>query len=143
MEAVMKPKILCADSDDDTAEMLTTLLSLSNYEVIRTKTVRDSLRLAQCEDFNLHLLDIWYTDGCGIELCKRIREFDPLTPIVFYTTDVYEQNRQLALESGAQSYLLRPDNIVHLMSAVEHLITRTAPLEFLKEVKAASAACAI
>jgi DNA-binding response OmpR family regulator len=121
----IKHRILCADYNKDTSDMLSIFLSLLDYEVVISRNIKDALRVAQCEDFDIYLLDTWYPDGSGIDLCKRIREFDPLTPIVFYSADAFEVDRQRALRAGAQAYLTRPDSISDLITVIDQLITTT------------------
>jgi len=44
----------------------------------------------------------------GLELCRRIRELDPQTPIVFYSGAAFERDRKKALECGASDYIVKP-----------------------------------
>lgn len=104
-----KPRILFVDDNDDIRFMVTLLLEKSDYEVTTADGVASGLELAQHETFNLYLLDSRFFDGTGQELCEKIREFDHETPIVFYSGDAYEADRQRALSSGAQGYVTKPD----------------------------------
>jgi DNA-binding response OmpR family regulator len=60
-------------------------------------------------------------DGSGIGLCRAIREFDPYTPILFYSAAAYERDIQEALRSGAQAYLVKPVKPEDLEQAVAKL----------------------
>ncbi len=53
---------------------------------------------------SIYLLDLWLPDGSGLDLCKKIREFDVKTPVVFYSAAAYEGDREAALDSGGQAY---------------------------------------
>jgi len=44
-----------------------------------------------------------------LELCRRLREFSPQIPIVFYSNDAREIDRQKGLATGAQAYLIKPE----------------------------------
>lgn len=57
------------------------MLSRSNF--------KDGLKAASDQKFNLYLLDLWLPDGSGLDLCKKIREFDLKTPVVFYSAAAY------------------------------------------------------
>jgi two-component system, LytTR family, response regulator AlgR len=70
-------------------------------------------------------MDNWLPDGSGIGLCRAIREFDPHTPILFYSAAAYERDIQEALRSGAQAYLVKPVKPEDLEQAVAKL---TSPL---------------
>lgn len=116
-----KPRILFVDDNDDTCFMVVMLLRRSDYEVITANCVASGLNLAQHETFDLYLLDNRFTDGTGQDLCKKIRAFDQETPIVFYSGDAYEIDKQRALSSGAQAYVIKPD-IDGLPKAIASLI---------------------
>lgn len=104
-----KTRILFVDDNDDIRFMVTQLLERSDYEVMTTDCVASGLRLAQHEAFDLYLLDNKFPDGTGQDLCERLREFDRDTPIIFYSGDVYEADKQRALSCGAQAYVTKPD----------------------------------
>jgi len=78
--------------------------------------------LAGSQHFDLYLLDSWLPDGSGLDLCKQIREFDQATPIVFYSAAAYEIDRDQALLSGAQAYLVKPSQPSELCNVVTSLI---------------------
>ncbi len=104
-----KARILFVDDNDDIRFMVTQLLQRSDYEVMTTDCVASGLSLAQQEAFDLYLLDNKFPDGTGQDLCKRLREFDRDTPIIFYSGDAYETDKQRALSWGAQAYVTKPD----------------------------------
>ena len=104
----MKPRILSVDNHEDTLVMLEQLLGAYGYELATTNTVREGVELARAEDFDLFLLDYRLADGTGKDLCKRIREFDPETPILFFS-GTHPAMQQEALSCGAQGYVLKPD----------------------------------
>jgi DNA-binding response OmpR family regulator len=45
----------------------------------------------------LYILDCWSPDKSGVELCRAIREFDPHTPILFYSATAYAKDIQEGL----------------------------------------------
>ncbi len=100
-------RVLCVD-DDDTCELLTMMLGISNIEVKATHSVADAWRLAQIESFDLYLLETRLPDGNGFDLCRRLRRFAPRAPIVFYSGDAYPVDRQKGLAAGANDYLTKP-----------------------------------
>jgi DNA-binding response OmpR family regulator len=99
--------VLCAD-DDDTCELVTAMLGTSNIEVKSVHTVADAWRLAQVELFDLYLLETRLPHGDGFDLCRRLHNFAPGTPIVFYSCEAYPIDRQKGLAAGANDYLTKP-----------------------------------
>ena len=110
MQAITRPRVLYADDNEDACLMLSTLLGFSNIETTAANTIDDALKLARAEQFDLYLLDTRFPEGSGLELCRRLREFNPQTPIVFYSGDAYESDKAKGFAAGADAYLVKPDS---------------------------------
>lgn len=115
----MKPRILFVEDHDDTRLMITRLLDRQGYQVETAETLNEGLEMARGEDFDLFLLDYQLDDGNGKELCKKIREFDSDTPILFFSAS-HPKIQEEAVECGAQGYVLKPD-----IDALQNEISRT------------------
>jgi len=61
------------------------------------------------EHFDLFILDYHYRDGSGVDLCRRLRQIRPLTPVIFYSGAAYESDREQALGAGAEAYIVKPE----------------------------------
>ncbi|MDX6501480.1 MAG: hypothetical protein QOG23_4740 [Blastocatellia bacterium] len=95
----MKPStghVLYIEDDEDTRELVKYALGMSNYKVIAAANLEDALRLARTNQFDLYLIDNWISGGSGIELCRKLREFDAWTPILFYSGAALERDKQEA-----------------------------------------------
>ena len=123
MKQESKGRILCVEDDEESMLMLRTLLELCGYEVSSASSLTEGLSLARGNGFDLFLLDDWLPDGIGIDLCKQIRDFDSLTPIMFYSGVAGEDARQSAISAGAQEYLFKPVDIEILAARVAQLIS--------------------
>lgn len=118
-------RILYIEDHADTRELVTLLLAQKSYEVITGSTMESGVALAGGGKFDLYLLDSWLPDGSGLDLCKRIRQFDQKTPIVFYSAAAYATDSDLALKCGAQAYLVKPSQPSELCDLVTDLIERS------------------
>ena len=102
------PRILFVDDHEDTRFLVITWLGTLGYEVTATHSVSEGLKLASSESFDLYLLDSRLADGDGKDLCEKIREFDELTPIVFYAGDIRE--RVMAdSDCETQGFVMKPE----------------------------------
>ncbi len=110
MYSINHPRVLYVDDDKDSCMMLNILLGFSDIEVSSTHTVKEAFQLAQNTHFDLYLLDSRFPDGDGFELCQKLRKFAPQKPIVFYSGDAYESDKQKGLAAGANGYLVKPDS---------------------------------
>lgn len=122
MQLKTVPRVLYIEDHEDTRELVTLVLQQKSYEVITGSTIESGVTLANTQEFDLYLLDSWLPDGSGLDLCKQIRQFDQTTPIVFYSAAAYEMDRDLAMQSGAQAYLVKPSAPSELCSLVSSLI---------------------
>jgi CheY-like chemotaxis protein len=117
-----KKRILCVDDDTDNCEMLTRYLELRGYVFVSASNGADAIRFAGGERFDAYVLDNWMPDVTGVEICKRIRAFDPDTPIIFYSAAVRESDHQEAMKAGAQAYINRPGNLEELERIIQSLL---------------------
>lgn len=115
-------RILCADAHEDNCFMLSALLRRSEYEITTTRRIDHALTLARGGPFDLYIIGRWFLDGTGIELCQKIREFDQCTPIIFYSGDAGESERQEALCAGAQAYLVEGGDVSEVVETVDRLL---------------------
>jgi two-component system, OmpR family, response regulator len=116
------PRVLYIEDHEDTRELVTLVLEQRSYEVVTGTTIKSGVSLAGSQQFDLYLLDSWLPDGSGLDLCKQIREFDKATPILFYSAAAYEIDRDQAMKSGAQAYLVKPSQPSELCNLVTSLI---------------------
>ncbi len=128
--------VLYIEDHDDTRELVRLVLAERNYRVTTGSTVVDALKLAREQHFDLYMLDSWLPDGSGIDLCKRLREFDPGIPIMFLSGAAYEADKETAIKSGAQGYLIKPTDLDVLCSEVSKLIDVFPRKQELVEVPA-------
>ena len=122
MRRTNTPRVLYIEDHEDTRELVTLVLEQRSYEVVTGSTIKSGIALAGSQYFDLYLLDSWLPDGSGLELCRQIREFDKVTPILFYSAAAYEMDRTQAIESGAQAYLIKPSQPSELCNLVTSLI---------------------
>jgi len=122
MKTPNTPRVLYIEDHEDTRELVTLVLEQRGYEVVTGSTIEAGLALAGSQPFDLYLLDSWLPDGSGLDLCRRIREFDKATPILFYSAAAYEIDKDLAMRSGAQAYLIKPSQPSELCNLVALLI---------------------
>jgi DNA-binding response OmpR family regulator len=119
-------RILYAEDDLDTRELVTVILARQNCQIIATASGDEALRLARTEHFDLYLIDNWMPGTSGVRLCEQLREFDQQTPVLFYSGAAYETDRETALASGAQGYLVKPADGDALMAEMSRLLSDSA-----------------
>lgn len=125
MKLTKRLSILYAEDNEDSGLMLSTLLGFSDMDVLLARSIKEAFQSAQNKHFDLYLLDGRFPDGNGFELCRQLREFNPQTPIVFYSGDAYESDKQKGLAAGANAYLVKPD-VDTIVPTIFQLVTQTS-----------------
>lgn len=85
-------------------------LTHQNFEVVPADNGEDALRIAREQQFDAYLIDNRLPELSGLELCRRLREFDSDTPIVFYSGDGDQSHKDEAFLAGAQDYVVKPSS---------------------------------
>ena len=122
----LHPRVLFIEDDADTRELVSFVLRRENYEVVLAADSKEALSAAVEMSFELYLIDNWLPGESGVDLCKRLRQFDRRTPILFYSGAAYEQDKRAAFAAGAQGYLTKPIELGELVEEVSHLISAAA-----------------
>lgn len=114
--------VLCSDDHEDTRTMLALLLDLSGYEVTTAGSLAETLPLTEKGGFDLLILDGWYGDRFGVDLCEQIRRFDTRTPILFLSGLAYQSDIDKGMAAGAQAYLPKPCDFDVLKQTIQKLM---------------------
>lgn len=120
-------RVLCAEPHEDTCNFIAELLAQQGHEVVSAKTVRECVDRVARESFDLYMLDDDYIDGTALELCKRLREMTPETPILFFSAQAFARDRERAMKAGASAYLTKPDDIFEIVQTVNAIFAGRAP----------------
>ncbi len=117
-------QILCVDDNDDSCEMISLMLHSANENcrVTTASSASEALKLIAEKRIDLYILDFRLPEMSGIELCRRIRQTDTTTPILFFTGMAREIDGKNALEAGATRFLVKPNDLDILTQTVEELL---------------------
>jgi two-component system, OmpR family, alkaline phosphatase synthesis response regulator PhoP len=118
-------RILYVEDKLDTVELVSFVLRNEGFVVVTVTHPDEAVQLAQYWQFDLYILDNWLAEAPGLELCLSLREFDSITPILFFSGAAYEQDKQKAFECGAQGYLIKPATPEALIAEVRRLLAAT------------------
>ncbi|HKV35948.1 MAG TPA: response regulator [Pyrinomonadaceae bacterium] len=122
----LSPRVLFIEDDADTRELVSFVLTRENFEVVLATDSEEALLAAGEMSFELYLIDNWLPGESGVDLCRRLREFDRRTPILFYSGAAYEHDKRAAFAAGAQGYLTKPSELGELVQEVSQLIYKAA-----------------
>jgi EAL domain-containing protein (putative c-di-GMP-specific phosphodiesterase class I) len=100
--------ILIVDDDDVFLHACVRMLQVWDHEVVQATTVEAALRLVSERDFDVILSDINMPGSNGIEFLRQVRSHDKDVPVILMTGGPELETARLAVEWGAQSYLIKP-----------------------------------
>ncbi len=117
-----RPKALIVDDNKLNLLVADKILSKENFDCATIDNGFDAITLARENHYDVILMDINMPKLNGIGTTKRIREFDPKTPIIALTAvDVTQLNKQI-IHAGLNDYILKPYNKNHLLEIInKHL----------------------
>lgn len=95
---------------------------LKGYDLATADTWTGALRLARREAHDLYVIYAplgWTEDA---EFCRKVRAFDPHTPLIVYSTQPNPAERREVRAAGAQAYVARSDGAQNLSGTAGQLI---------------------
>ena len=106
--AASEQRLLVVDDDPDIRQLLQDRLTADHFTVQTAIDGRQALEMLGRTTFDGLILDINMPDIDGLEVLHRIRESDPAMPVIMITAAAARERALLAMEAGAQAYLLKP-----------------------------------
>jgi two-component system alkaline phosphatase synthesis response regulator PhoP len=119
-------RVLCVEDDHDTCDVLRFVMT--DYEFTAVHSIEDARKMIGKGSYDLYVLDNWLPDGSGIELCEKIRADGNRRPIVFTSAIGQRQEIELAMNAGADRYLVKPYEPETLLRIVKELLDTSSQL---------------
>ncbi|MBP1157330.1 ATP-binding protein [Paenibacillus sp. PvR098] len=117
--------VLIVDDDPVNLQVLNSLLSVENYEIMAIDNGADALEaLIRGHNVDVVIAD-WMMPGMtGIELCKGIRDRFSLSdlPILMLTARSRPQDLELGFQAGVNDFLSKPVDAIELRARVRTLL---------------------
>ena len=124
--SALRIRVLYSEDDLDSRKMMSLVLEREGFEAICPETPEEVLKVAQEGKFDAYLLDSWTPRLSGFDLCRMIREFDTLTPIIFYSAAAYQRDRDEAFAAGAQAYIVKPVGLDDVVNTIRLIAQESA-----------------
>ncbi len=115
--------MLVVEDDRGIATQLVRGLCRNGYAVEHVTTGGDALSRA---DPDVVLLDLGLPDGDGVDICRRLRQRSGVA-IIVVTARGEEPERVLALDAGADDYMVKPFGLAELLARIRAVLRRVHP----------------
>jgi two-component system alkaline phosphatase synthesis response regulator PhoP len=131
-------KILLTEDDPLMLEALGELLRLEGFEVVEARDGERALKLWNEERPDLVCLDIMMPGMDGYEVCRKFREKDSRTPILFLSAKSEERDVVAGLELGADDFIRKPFSAGEVMARIRSALRRAYPEKGSRRIKMAN-----
>ena len=120
-------KILVVEDDQTVAQALEHLLASCRYAVDLAADGESGLQMAETFSYDMILLDILLPQLDGVSLCQKLRAKRFQTPILLLTGQGGAHQKAIALNAGADDYVVKPFDAEELIARVQALLRRGGP----------------
>ena len=117
-------KLLLLEDEEPVRRALSRFLQQSDYSVIEAATLAQALKLAEEEDPDVVVSDIFLPDGSGLDLLPKLLALKPGLPVVMMTGAQDVATAVAAMRAGAEDYLTKPFELIELKLAVDKATER-------------------
>lgn len=121
----LRPTILVIEDEPPLQRFLRVTLEAQDFKVIEAATGEQGLRHASTSVPDLIILDLGLPDMDGVEVTKKLREWSAV-PIIVVSARGKEQDKVVALDSGADDYLTKPFAVGELLARVRVALRHVA-----------------
>lgn len=119
----MGGKILIVDTDKTFVKGLKYSLEQDDYTIDVSSLGKDVVEKINKKSYELILLELDMPDMSGLTICQNIRNISSV-PIIFLTEVNEDIKKILALEYGADDYIIKPFNILELKARMKAILRR-------------------
>ncbi|MET9886515.1 response regulator transcription factor [Streptomyces sp. NPDC006430] len=123
--AAEEARVLVVEDDRGIAESLVRGLRQAGYAVEGVRTGREALTAPSPD---VVLLDLGLPDIDGVEVCRRLRARSDAA-IIAVTARGEEADRVVALDEGADDYLVKPFGLAELLARIRAVLRRRRPAD--------------
>lgn len=124
----MTPSLLIVEDDETIRETIRDALTIEGLAVSACGDGQSALNLIREQSLNpfcLIVLDLMLPGMNGLDLCRKMRSENNNIPILVVSARDHEMDRVLALEVGADDYLVKPFGMRELVARTRALLRRS------------------
>ncbi|MBI1345810.1 response regulator [bacterium] len=104
----MKRSVLIVEDEEIIRTSLREFLTDDGYDVIAAGTIADAVKAIRDRDFQVAICDVQLPDGDGVNLLRRLLQYNPNVSGLIITAYATVENAVEAFKAGAFDYLVKP-----------------------------------
>ena len=118
------PRILVIDDDESVRVTLASMLKEQGYVVDTAETGREAVEKSESTYYNAALIDVRLPDMEGTKLLNMLKKSTPKLIMIIVTGYPSLENAAIAVNDGADGYLIKPIKPDELLSKLSALIKK-------------------
>ena len=99
-------QILIAEDNDSNYSLVKHILK--EYQITRVVNGVEAVEKVRDEEFDIVLMDMKMPIMGGLEVTRKVRELNPIMPIIALTANAFDADRVSAMEAGCNAFLTKP-----------------------------------
>lgn len=123
-------KILVVDDEPQVRRVMRTTLTAEGYTISEARNGEEALQSFRSQGPDIILLDVNMPGMGGLAACRQIRRTSEV-PIIMLTVRNAERDKVLALDAGADDYVVKPFGMQELLARIRAALRRTVPQDKL------------
>jgi len=118
-----KKRILHVDDEQDTLDVVNTLLTKEGYEVVSVSQGTQALKEVESNGFSLLILDVMMPGMSGWDLFSKIGQIKPDYKVVFLSILEANEERMKDINAmGVKDYIRKPFQVDDFISRINKVI---------------------
>ncbi len=120
----MKKRVIIVEDEPNIAESLSFILKRGGYDVQCVNDGNDAVYEVQNQHPDLVILDVMLPNRSGLEILRDIRASRPIasTPVLMLSAKGQTKDREIAIETGADHYMVKPFSNSEVLAKVTELV---------------------
>ncbi|HTS14005.1 MAG TPA: response regulator transcription factor [Candidatus Limnocylindrales bacterium] len=123
-------KVLVVDDEPQVRRVMRVALTAEGYTILEARNGEEALECFRSTPPDIVLLDLNMPVMDGLAVCREIRRHSPV-PIIMLTVRSSERDKVLALDAGADDYVVKPFSMQELLARIRAALRRAKPLDKL------------
>ncbi len=119
-------RVLVVEDSPETAELLATIVEEEGFAPVVCNLAQQGITAFDEETPVAVMVDWVMPDRPGIDVCRHVRERDPLVPILFVSGRDDEASISRGLDAGADDFLVKPVRRIELVARLEAHLRKVA-----------------
>lgn len=119
-----KPVILVVEDEKGICSYISRVLAANEYDAIVASKGQEAISMAASYCPDLMLLNLGLPDMNGMEVLRSIRSWSDM-PIFILSTHVHEDEKVMALDAGADDYIVKPFGTAELLARIRAAFRRS------------------